>query len=275
MSDLIYDIGMHDGEDSHFYLLKGFRVVAVDADPDLCKSAEQRFAEFIAQGRLTIVNRAIVPKPGPVTFYRSKISGWGTVVEAWNRDNVVRGVAAESLTVEGITLANLIEAQGEPFYIKLDIEGMDRTALASLVATSVRPPYISMETSFSRTPTIDAIQADFDLLSRLGYDRFKIVDQDLVPRQVPPAPARVGKYVAHAFTDSASGLFGDEAPGEWMTDEGALQSFCQICRKKWLPLLLYRNMRIFLYYSKIMHRLYGRNPNLSWYDIHAKHSSVE
>ena len=42
MSDLIYDIGMHEGEDSEFYLLKGFRVVAVEADPDLCQAAAER-----------------------------------------------------------------------------------------------------------------------------------------------------------------------------------------------------------------------------------------
>jgi 16S rRNA A1518/A1519 N6-dimethyltransferase RsmA/KsgA/DIM1 with predicted DNA glycosylase/AP lyase activity len=32
--DLIYDVGMHHGEDTEFYLRKGFRVVAFEADPD-------------------------------------------------------------------------------------------------------------------------------------------------------------------------------------------------------------------------------------------------
>jgi FkbM family methyltransferase len=275
MSELVYDIGMHDGEDSAFYLAKGFRVVAVEADPELCKAAEQRFSRFIQDGRLTVVNRAIVSKAGPVTFYRSTTSGWGTVVEAWNRDNAARGVSADSLTVEGITLADLVEAHGEAFYLKLDIEGMDRAALDSLVATSVRPDYVSMETSFSRSPQIASMRDDFETLCRLGYDRFKIVDQDAVPEQVPPLPARVGQYVDHKFTSGQSGLFGEESPGEWLTAKAALESFRQVCRRHWLPLILYRKMRIFLYYSKITHRIYGRSPNLSWYDIHAKHCSVD
>lgn len=275
MSDLIYDIGMHDGDDSDFYLRKGFRVVAVEADPELCEGAARRFLRFIDDGRLIIVNRAIVPETGPVTFYRSTTSGWGTVVEDWNRDNVARGVAADALVVEGITLADLVAAHGAPFYMKLDIEGMDRLALEALEATAVRPRYLSMETSFARAPRIASIEADFETLARLGYDRFKIVEQNAVPEQVPPSPALAGRYVAHAFTSGASGLFGEEAPGEWLPAEGALESFRKICRKKWLPLLLYRNIRIFLYYSKVMHRLNRKPQNLSWYDIHAKHASVE
>ena len=34
MENLIFDIGFHKGEDTLFYLLKGYRVIAVDADPN-------------------------------------------------------------------------------------------------------------------------------------------------------------------------------------------------------------------------------------------------
>ena len=275
MSDLIYDIGMHDGDDSEFYLLKGFRVVAVEADPDLCQAAKERFQPSLQSGQLTIVNRAIVPKAGPATFYRSSTPGWGTVVEEWHRYNVAHGVAAGSLVVDGITLADLVGIHGQPFYLKVDIEGMDRAALESLAETMVRPPYVSMETSFERSPTLASIRLDFDTLVRLGYDRFKLVDQDMVPQQLPPSPARMGRYVPHSFTSSASGLFGEEAPGEWLSAEAVLRSFQRICRKNWLALLLYRRTRLYRYYVSITSRLTGNSPNLGWYDIHAKHSSVE
>ena len=32
--DLTYDVVMHNGDDTAYYLYKGYRVVAVDADPD-------------------------------------------------------------------------------------------------------------------------------------------------------------------------------------------------------------------------------------------------
>jgi FkbM family methyltransferase len=275
MSDLIYDVGMHDGDDSLFYLLKGFRVVAVEADPDLCQAAAERFQPFLQSGQLTIVNRAIAPKAGPANFYRSSTPGWGTVVDEWNRYNVAHGVDAGSVVVEGITLADLVGIHGHPFYLKVDIEGMDRTALESLTATTVRPRYVSMEISFERSPTMASIRSDFDTLVRLGYDRFKMIDQVLVPEQLPPSPARTGKYVPYTFTNSASGLFGEEAPGEWLSAEAALDSFRRICRKNWLPLLLHRKTRLYSYYVRIMVRLTGNSPNLGWYDIHARHSSVE
>jgi len=275
MSELVYDIGMGDGDDSLFYLLKGFRVIAVEADPELCDAARDRLRPFLDNGQLTIVNRAVVAESGPATLHRSSTPGWGTVVEDWHRYNVAHGVAADSIVVDGATLAELVKVDDPPFYLKIDIEGMDRMALDSLAATTVRPRYVSIETSFERSPTLASIRSEFDMLSALGYDRFKIVDQEKVPDQVPPTPARTGDYVPYKFSDSASGLFGEEAPGEWQTAAAALETFRQLCRKHWLPLLIRRKTRLYPYYVGIMVRLSGRSPNLGWYDIHAKHSSVE
>ena len=42
--DLIYDVGMHKGEDTELYLKKGFRVIAFEADPDLVASARTKHA---------------------------------------------------------------------------------------------------------------------------------------------------------------------------------------------------------------------------------------
>jgi len=37
MRDLIFDIGANNGDDTAFYLKKGFRVVAIEADPALAQ----------------------------------------------------------------------------------------------------------------------------------------------------------------------------------------------------------------------------------------------
>jgi FkbM family methyltransferase len=274
MTELIYDIGMHDGDDTDFYLHKGFRVVAVEADPDLCRTTAGRFTDFLATGQLTIVNRAIAPARGPLIFYRSRTSDWGTIVSEIDIDNAARGVASEQIIVEGITLADLVGQHGDAFYMKIDIEGMDRRALESLATTSVRPKYLSMETSFSRNPSFEAARGDFELLGRLGYDRFKIIDQAQVEDQLPPHPPLTGAFVPIRFTSGASGLFGEETPGPWQSLEGALAEFRRLIRRKWLEVRLYRNMRYYLLYCRIMFRLTGRYSNLGWYDIHAKHSSV-
>ena len=41
--DLIYDVGMHQGEDTDYYLKKGFRVIAFEAEPNLVASCQKRF----------------------------------------------------------------------------------------------------------------------------------------------------------------------------------------------------------------------------------------
>ena len=47
--DLIYDVGMHKGEDTDYYLQKGFRVVAFEANPDLVNLCRTRFANAMTE----------------------------------------------------------------------------------------------------------------------------------------------------------------------------------------------------------------------------------
>ena len=173
-----------------------------------------------------------------------------------------------------MTLAELIEIHGEAYYVKIDIEGSDRAAIESLGGTAIRPRYISMETTFSVDPTFAAARGDLEALAGLGYDRFKIVDQQALPAQVPPNPPLIGTFVDWRFSHDGSGLFGDEAPGQWLTTEEALTAFRRLIRRKWLQRILYPKPRLYLYYCAIIHRLTGRYPNLGWYDIHARHSTA-
>ena len=88
--DLIYDVGLHKGEDAEFYLRKGFRVVGFEADPDLIASCRERLSEFIDSGQLMLVEGAIVD-PGSIDankrtvkfFKNCDVSVWGTVFADW------------------------------------------------------------------------------------------------------------------------------------------------------------------------------------------------
>ena len=62
--DLIYDIGMHNGDDTAFYVSQGYRVVAVEADPAQAEVGRRRFAAEIAKGQVHIVEAAIGPNHG-------------------------------------------------------------------------------------------------------------------------------------------------------------------------------------------------------------------
>jgi hypothetical protein len=61
--DLVYDVGMSRGEDTEFYLKKGYRVVGFEADPLLLDRCRRRFATALAGGQLNIVAGVICAAP--------------------------------------------------------------------------------------------------------------------------------------------------------------------------------------------------------------------
>src|SRR5208337_928274 len=69
VKDLIYDVGMHHGDDTAFYLHQGFRVLAIEADPQLVEAAIRRFRSKLSSGRLTILNVGVAETAGTGTFW--------------------------------------------------------------------------------------------------------------------------------------------------------------------------------------------------------------
>lgn len=260
-SDLIYDLGMHRGEDTAFYLAKGYRVVAVEADPDLAAAARLKFSDAIASRRLVIVDKAISTAPGRVTLHRNARSVWNTLDASWAARNELRGHHSEPVEIEATTLPEVMREHGVPFYLKIDIEGMDMVALASLDAFYDRPKYISLE---SDKCSFRALREEFATLRRLGYSKFKIVDQNGVPKQREPSPAMHGVTSGQPLAYGSSGLFGEEAPGSWISEEDAIERYRSIFLRYALvgddPYLRSKALRKVLKYLGFQ---------ASWYDTHA------
>lgn len=81
MNELVYDIGMHTGVDTAHYLSKGYRVVAIEANPSLVTSATVRFAAEIAIGRLAIEGIGIHEKEGQLEFIvNDQVDEWSSFV---------------------------------------------------------------------------------------------------------------------------------------------------------------------------------------------------
>jgi FkbM family methyltransferase len=266
--DLIFDVGMHIGQDTEFYLRKGFRVVAVEANPSLCEQARIHFREQIESGRLTVVSAAITAQSGPVKFYANENPEWGTIEADWAARNVERfnSPLTDVEEVEGITFDALIESHGIPHFLKVDIEGSDTLCLKALRRFPVKPAHVSIE---SDKRSWKALVRELDLFEELGYRRFKVVNQRRVRRQVPPRPPREGVYVATTFQPGASGLFGEEAPGRWLTRKQCLMRYAGI----FLRYRIYgeygffnRKSRIGLFLARSCSAVFGRP---SWYDTHA------
>ncbi len=55
---IVYDIGANNGDDTEYFLKKGLRVVAVEANPALATHVAHRFADDVMAGRLVVLNVA-------------------------------------------------------------------------------------------------------------------------------------------------------------------------------------------------------------------------
>ena len=258
--DLIYDVGLHKGEDSEFYLQKGFRVVAIEALASHAKSAAHRLRTYVDSGKIVILNVAIAEKDGPLTFFESLDSSfWGTTNLEREKSGERCGQKFVQRTVDGVNFSNILAKYGVPYFLKIDVEGEDTLCLKALRDFAARPKYLSYESEAKSTRDL---REELALLRDLGYKRFKVVRQDAVCSQQCPFPAREGRYVDQHFEESSSGLFGEEAPGEWIDEHRVIQT--------------YRRIRLHNYLIRILSRLHLRRslrwlvPDPGWHDIHAK-----
>ena len=226
---LIYDVGAHKGEDTEFYLEKGFRVVAIEAMPEFCESISKRFSEHVRSGALTVINVAVSNSPGNVNFYvDDRVSEWGTTNPDWSERNKGFGAGTgRTLTIPAAKLADILSKQGVPRYCKIDIEGNDLEALASLEGLPELPEFVSIE---SDKTSWENLVEEFETFEKLGYRKYKILDQSLVSMQKCPAAPKEGKFVDWRFKTGSSGLFGDELPGTWFSALEAIEVYKSIFR---------------------------------------------
>jgi len=260
--DLIYDVGFHRGEDTEFCLTKGFKVVAIEAHPALYHAGRQKFTHDIESGRLVLLNVAVAETSGPISFFESDNDVWGSIRRDAAKRNERLGAVSREITVEGRQFGEILSQFGIPYYMKVDIEGADLLCLKALAEFDDRPQYISIE---AEVDALSGIRKEIAALSGLGYVKFKIVRQGHVPLQSCPSPAREGRFVEYRFPYGSSGMFGEEAPGQWLSGDRVVEGYRKIVRvqrlfgdKGWIRRLPLGN--------KITNVL---RPDVSWYDTHA------
>jgi FkbM family methyltransferase len=259
---------LHKGEDTAYYLAKGFRVVGIEADPELAQACRRRFAQDIAKGQLDIIEGAIADGRGKVSFFRSEHSVWGSVHKDWADRNAMLGFDSNIIEVQVVDIKSVFQKFGVPFYLKLDIEGGERIVLRQLLNLPFPPHFISLE---SEKVYFRKLLLELRLLVRLGYNRFKVVQQQTIPESTVRTTDCDGKLMTYRFEDHSSGPFGDDACGEWLT-------YRQACIRYAFIFGLYRlfgdygllkRYELGLRLQRKLARLSGK-PIPGWFDTHAK-----
>lgn len=267
--DLVFDIGLHLGEDSEYYLRKGFRVVGFEANPALVQEARARFDHEIASGRMHIVEGAVDDQDRRTVqfFVHPQQSVWGTTDEAWAMRNAPRGGASMSVDVPTVDFAQALREFGVPHYMKVDIEGADRICLESLHSFRDRPRYVSIE---SEKTDWHALEAEFELLESLGYRRFAICQQEGMGGRELAARTRDGKQFRYCFDEGSSGPFGEDITEPWIDRAGALNEYASIFHR-------YRHFGDHSVFGRtragrVLRRVLAdvsQQPLPGWYDTHA------
>jgi FkbM family methyltransferase len=287
-NDLIMDVGMNNGDDTEFYLAKGFHVVAVEANPGLVEQAKKRFASQIESGRLTLYGVAISDRDGTVDFFEDlKDDGRGSVSREYAVQNVTaRGSQWQRIEVPSLRMERILEECGVPHYLKIDIETADRLCLEALQTFSHRPRYVSFELNLAAfEDTFLALK----LLWDLDYRSFKLVNQALHHLIRLPNPPREGDHVDFHFKKRMSGPFGEETPGPWLTIDQAVEKYFWLRKRdrtyirlaqqgkvagipigRWFSTLkAVYNSRFCSFVRDGLYRVRGHQPS-GWYDLHAR-----
>ena len=273
-SKLVFDIGLHNGDDTAFYVHSGYRVVGVEANPHLVERCRVRFQDEIAAGLVQVVQAGILKEPGTFTFYRNLKND---LLSSFDPARGQEGGEWDAIEVPCHTIHQLIAKFGTPFFTKIDIEGADYEALNTL-SKEEAPAYISVELN-KREPILER-------LIELGYTAFKFVNGEThgssapifhheigwrlmrkLSRVVPPVRTAISllpEWVrcktefdlpsspgsdGYAFTTHSSGAFGEDASGQWLDIAEAQRRLGKLIRS------------------------YNRAGEVLWWDVHGRHGS--
>jgi FkbM family methyltransferase len=205
---IIYDFGSNNGDDIPYYLLKADIVVAVEANPILVAKIEERFSDEITEGRLFVENCVLTVdnQSESVPFFLHKK---GDVLST-AADFAENDPSFEKIFVKPINVIELIYFYGEPYYIKIDLEGIDHIILECLFLNNIRPPYISAESHLIEV---------FCLMVAIGnYSSFKLVDGYSVSKRYNDCMISTSKgSLQYSFPFHSAGPFGNDIHGQWMT----------------------------------------------------------
>lgn len=217
-SDLIFDFGSNHGQNLEYFLSRASKVIAVEANPLLCRSIESRFSEYLASNRLAIENVVLrsdstFRNESRSVFYINQKNDLISSIEPPSRDRHLY----DEVEIPSITPSELVLRYSDkgisPKYVKVDLEGSDAEVLQDLFLNNIHPQYISCE-SQSMRPVATL------LASRL-YKGFKFVDSKDVHRltwnEVDMNPRH--------FVEHSSGPFGEDVPGHWYSPESFLVYF--------------------------------------------------
>jgi FkbM family methyltransferase len=274
--DLIFDIGCNNGDDTDFYLRKGFRVLALDADRKMCDQVSKRFERELSTGQLSVIHGLITSEQSEFApFYLcNELPDRSTADCYFARTNMAAGFPTTEIRVPVVRMTDVFREYGIPYYVKIDIEGMDIVPLEAISSlTSEKPKYVSVEVAHH--DLLVAIK-QLSTLLQCGYSNFLFFNQVLRRHVRAPTFPKEGRYAQFYPEQMTTGLFGRELSGKWLDKYSATARLSEICRLN----ALFRDDPRYckegdLFFRTWRNRIHSRirrhlmNDPIGWFDMHA------
>jgi len=180
---LIFDVGSNQGKWTETMMARhpSCKIVCVEPQAQLVNELNHKFSTLVSSGKVKIYNNAISNEKGTINLYPSSDHSIATTSEDFRRNSCF--AASEKLVgdgkmfkehysyydpieVDAITLDELINENGIPDLLKLDIEGHEYEALLGL---SQKVPLLTFEW---HEPLRDKVVKSVEYLSTLGFTEF-------------------------------------------------------------------------------------------------------
>jgi FkbM family methyltransferase len=203
---LVYDVGMAEGDDTTYYLEKGARVVAIEANPEVCEVSRQKFGAAIETGQLSILNVAVGETDADsITFFiNDKHLRGSSLARPANPQ-------ARQVQVPLRRLSALFDQYGEPDFVKIDVENYDHIILRELRTSGHIPRHLSAEAHNF---------AVVEELIRCEFKEFRMVNAAISHRRFRSHPIEgPSGRKAYSFPPHSSGPFGTDLPEPWVSAE--------------------------------------------------------
>jgi hypothetical protein len=130
--------------------------------------------------------------------------------------------------VKRVDMLTVLRSFGIPFYVKIDVEGADYLVVEALKNFDVRPQYLSLE---ANKTNFNELRAEMDLLIDLGYTKFKVVQQETIGGSRLKSRTLDDWPLDYVFESCASGPFGADLPGSWLSYADTLKEYEAIFRR--------------------------------------------
>jgi FkbM family methyltransferase len=251
---LVFDVGMYDGNDTAHYLHRGFRVVAIEANPLYVDAATRRFAEAIREKRLIIVPCGVAETEGTLPFYVCKEDAGSS---SFSAKHLATRSYEKIIDVPCLPFAEIMKTYGVPYYLKVDIETHDALCILKLNAAA-RPAYVSYEANDDAPQLMEHLRS-------IGYLRFKVINQinfcelgyiNSIPhrlqvklRHMAGQPSEKTGVIRHGYkfvSGRMSGPMAEQTAGNWRDFESTSSAW------------------------KTFAARFPPDKRFGWYDIHAK-----